>query len=183
VKIELQECENEQAALTREAELLRALKPQFNRAGTWPGTPRFLAWKATNDSIEFTVAASPQAGWNHCGSMGVSALHLCSLLARLLWLAMNRTASVEQLPEGWAAGRNAGVVLVRSIGDDPAVLHEAGARLATLLAGEVDEFCQWIEVRRSPIGPSFERAWLDAEFESLCEWFKPSLKRVRPTVS
>src|SRR5947209_6768386 len=41
VKIELQECADESAALAREAELLRTLRPRFNRAGTWPGTPRF----------------------------------------------------------------------------------------------------------------------------------------------
>src|ERR1700679_4045056 len=41
-RIELQECANEAVALAKEAELLLALKPKFNRAGTWPATPRFL---------------------------------------------------------------------------------------------------------------------------------------------
>src|SRR5271166_2887513 len=35
-RIELQECVDESAALARESELLRELKPKFNRAGTWP---------------------------------------------------------------------------------------------------------------------------------------------------
>src|ERR1700679_2820407 len=34
-RIELQECPDETSALAREAKLLRALKPKFNRAGTW----------------------------------------------------------------------------------------------------------------------------------------------------
>ena len=48
VRIELQECADEMAALAREAELLRALKPKFNRAGVWPATPRFLVWRSTD---------------------------------------------------------------------------------------------------------------------------------------
>jgi len=42
-QIELQPCADEEAALARESTLLRTLRPKFNRAGTWPGTPRFLA--------------------------------------------------------------------------------------------------------------------------------------------
>lgn len=105
VRIELQECADEQAALAREAELLRTLKPRFNRAGTWPGKARFLAWNTNDDAIQFAITESPQAGWNQCGPMGAGAFPLCALLARLLWLAMNRAGSVERLPEGWAAGR------------------------------------------------------------------------------
>jgi predicted GIY-YIG superfamily endonuclease len=183
VQIELQECDDERAALARESELLRTLKPRFNRAGTWPGKARFLAWKSSDDAIELAITGSPQAGWNGCGPMGARALPLCALLARLLWLAMNQAGSVEQLPEGWAAGRTVAPVLVRNIGDDCSVLLEAGARLAALFGGDVDGFRQWIENRRSPIGTAFERAWLDTEFESLQEWFKPSLNRARQTVS
>src|SRR5712671_4839036 len=36
-RIELQELPDEPAALARESELLRSLRPRFNRAGTWPG--------------------------------------------------------------------------------------------------------------------------------------------------
>lgn len=182
VRIELQECDDERAALAREAELLRSLKPRFNRAGTWPGKARFLAWKTNDDCIEFIIAESLQADWNQCGPIGAGAFPLCALLARLLWLAMNREGRVERLPEGWAAGRTVAPVLVRNASDDSLVLYEASARLAALLAGDVDDFCQWIEARRSPIAMSFERVWLDAELESLREWFKPSLKRRSPPI-
>src|SRR5437016_7467098 len=36
-RIELQPCADESSALARESCLLRALRPRFNRAGTWPG--------------------------------------------------------------------------------------------------------------------------------------------------
>ncbi len=44
-RIELEPCANEAVALAREAELLRSLRPRFNRAGTWPGKARFLVWR------------------------------------------------------------------------------------------------------------------------------------------
>ena len=40
-RIELQECLDESAALAKEAELLLALKPKFNRAGVWAGDTAF----------------------------------------------------------------------------------------------------------------------------------------------
>src|SRR6266481_1825131 len=43
--IELEECASESSALARESHLLRSLRPRFNRAGTWPGSPRFLLWR------------------------------------------------------------------------------------------------------------------------------------------
>src|ERR1700691_4575130 len=41
-RIEFQFCDDESAALQRESQLLRSLKPPFNRAGVWPGKTRFL---------------------------------------------------------------------------------------------------------------------------------------------
>src|SRR3989440_9809768 len=57
-RIELQECASEDAALAREAELLRGLKPRFNRAGTWSSPRRFLTWIATNSGLKLAIRES-----------------------------------------------------------------------------------------------------------------------------
>jgi predicted GIY-YIG superfamily endonuclease len=44
-RIEFEFCPGESAALERESELLRSLKPRFNRAGVWPGKTTFLVWR------------------------------------------------------------------------------------------------------------------------------------------
>src|SRR5580765_6174307 len=54
-RIELRECEDESAAIATESGLLRVLRPRFNRAGTWPGTRRLLAWRATEDGLDLAV--------------------------------------------------------------------------------------------------------------------------------
>ena len=64
-RIELQECADETAALAKESELLRALKPKFNRAGVWPGKARFLAWHRHHERITFVITETPEAGWSH----------------------------------------------------------------------------------------------------------------------
>src|SRR5437016_8126986 len=51
-RIELQHCESETAALSRESELLLSLRPRFNRAGTWKGPSRFLAGRVQSGGLE-----------------------------------------------------------------------------------------------------------------------------------
>ena len=59
VRIELHECPDEPAALAREAELLRALRPKFNRAGTWPAPVRFLAWRCAGQELQLAIVENP----------------------------------------------------------------------------------------------------------------------------
>src|SRR5439155_6390067 len=56
VRIELQECPDERTALARESEVLRAVRPRFNRAGTWPAPPRFLGWRCVEQRLLLAVA-------------------------------------------------------------------------------------------------------------------------------
>src|SRR5205807_880874 len=53
--IDFEECPDESAALAREAQLLRGLRPRFNRAGVWPSVPRFLAWRLSDDGMDLAV--------------------------------------------------------------------------------------------------------------------------------
>src|SRR2546422_599219 len=62
-RIELEECADESRALGRESELLRSLRPRFNRAGTWPGSPRFLAWRVTPEGLDLAVAPNIEPAW------------------------------------------------------------------------------------------------------------------------
>jgi predicted GIY-YIG superfamily endonuclease len=50
--IVFEECADETAALSREAELLLKLRPKLNRAGVWRRTERFVAWRAESFWIE-----------------------------------------------------------------------------------------------------------------------------------
>jgi excinuclease UvrABC nuclease subunit len=103
-RIEFQPCCNEAAALKHESKLIRAIKPKFNRAGVWPGKPRFICWRVEGEQIEITVAEIPAAGWQRFGPLGGEAFHLQRTIARLLWLAVNPERPLAELPAGWIRG-------------------------------------------------------------------------------
>ena len=100
-RIEIQECPDERAALEREAQLLRTLRPRFNRAGTWPAAPKFLAWKLTDACLQLAVLAAPESGWRLHGPLGAGAWHLRTALLRLLWFALRPAQGISQMPAGW----------------------------------------------------------------------------------
>src|SRR6185436_14703985 len=94
-RIELRQCPTEAAALTSEAELLRNLRPRFNRAGTWPAPARCVGWKmcAGGFSLEVRSFKSDSPTTNDdcfCSPpVGASAFSLHSALVRLFWVALH----------------------------------------------------------------------------------------------
>ncbi len=71
--MDLEECPDETCALARESELLRTLRPRFNRAGTWTGPPRFLAWRKTEQGLDLAVLPALEDGWLCHGPFGAGA--------------------------------------------------------------------------------------------------------------
>jgi predicted GIY-YIG superfamily endonuclease len=103
-RIEVEECEDERAALRREAELLRSLRPRFNRAGTLPATPRFLAWRIGGGTLEISLPTQSIPGWEVHGPFNSGAIWLRAALLRLLWRIAHRPLPWTQLPLGWSRG-------------------------------------------------------------------------------
>lgn len=83
-RIDVEECGSEAAALQREAELLRTLRPRFNRAGTWPSPPRHFSWKLEEGCLWLAVASEPVESWSTRGPWGRKAALIRDALARLL---------------------------------------------------------------------------------------------------
>ena len=104
-RIELLACESEDSALARESELLRNLRPKFNRAGTWPGPKRFLLWRIAGAELEIGVGEIAAPGWQAYGPMGSSIITLRDVLARLLWRVAHPEMPVCNMPVGWWHGR------------------------------------------------------------------------------
>jgi hypothetical protein len=135
-RIELQECRTT-SALARESELLRALKPKFNRAGTWPATPRFLVWRSRPDAVELAVTDQPETDWCQVGPSGAQMIHLHRALVRLLWCRLRPDRGLASMPAGWFHGEHDGRVLISHI--DSALASEVSTRLY-LVDGQFDPF-------------------------------------------
>src|SRR5262245_19107752 len=104
-RIDFDLCSTESAALTREARLLRRLKPKFNRAGVWPGKTQFVTCRFAEEAAQFSVNEVPPLGWERFGSLGGYAARLHGAIVRLLWMALNPHAGFSRLPHGWVLNR------------------------------------------------------------------------------
>jgi len=165
-RIELQFCATESAALEREAELLRSLKPKFNRAGVWPGKTRFIAWRLREDCLDLTVVETPGADWHRFGPLGSSVFHLQRTLSRLLWLALNPTRAFAELPAGWVRGEYMETTSIKCVGS----LGEVVAALESFFWDEPDPFLLWLESQFTARIHLFDRQAIEAELEGLKEF-------------
>ncbi len=165
VRIELEPCPDESSALAREAQLLRVLRPKFNRAGTWPGQPRFVAWRRSADQIELGVASAPPEGWKSFGPLGSSAFPLHAALVRLLWFAVEPGRAVASLPFGWARGRFEGKVAIRT----GSKTEETAASVEMLFSGQPAGFCDWLRAQMQDDLHPFHRTALEADLEFIAQ--------------
>jgi len=163
-RIELQTCPDESSALARESALLRTLRPRFNRAGTWPSTRRFLAWRTTAAGLELSLRTAIAPGVSFHGPLGAGAAPLRLALVRLLWSALQPQRSLPELPAGWSRGRLPATVTIPrpASGED---LAHAAARLTALFAGQSAGFAAWIEACASGQRSRFELAVRTADLE------------------
>lgn len=177
-RIELQECHDESAALARESELLRELRPRFNRAGTWPGTRRFVAWRGTPTGFELAVTVAVEPGWLFYGPMGAAAIPLRALLTRLCWCAIHPNCGLAGMPEGWFAGRLGKVATVPRNGAELWHLEELAAQLQALFAGHTHRFAAWIREQTAAQTHPFELASREADLEALNEFSERAAERL-----
>jgi predicted GIY-YIG superfamily endonuclease len=174
VRIELQECADEPAALAREAELLRALKPKFNRAGVWPGTPQFLVWRRAGRMLELAITKTPAPGWQVHGPFGGGAVYLRAALVRLLWYAENPMHGAIAMPEGWWHGRLGPIAAIEMSSS------EMESMLAKLLAGDAVGFTTWIGEKTQSLALGYDRETRDADLETVVSLIQVGARRTLP---
>lgn len=165
-RIELQTCDNETAALAKESALLRSLRPRFNRAGTWPGKPKWVGCRCAEMRLEFCVSDEALAGWHSYGPLGSSAYILRAALARLLWRALQQQAI--GLPCGWSGASQRTTLRVRR----PLSPSEAETMMSyvqALFRGDVSSFATWIVEYTSGCVHPFEIATRDLDLEDVAE--------------
>jgi|ERR1035437_4542854 predicted GIY-YIG superfamily endonuclease len=165
-RIEFRFAHNETAALKNESEMIRSLKPKFNRAGVWPGKTKFIVWQIVGDRLELGIAALPQPGWQRFGPVKSSCRCLHQTLARVLWLALNPERAYGELPAGWAQGNISEMVVIHC--EQSAA--EIGSRLDLFFWRSADDFILWLGSRFAGRIHAFERTVIESELRSLTEF-------------
>jgi predicted GIY-YIG superfamily endonuclease len=167
-RIEFQECASESAAIVREAELLKHLRPRFNRAGTWPGAPRYFAWRENEGKLEFAVPGASAPGWHCYGPIGsATARFLRASLLRLLGCALFPERGLAGLPEGWFAGRHGERATLVCAGLTAADYEDLQRHLTGLCSGRVEAFAVWVRERTILQTHPFETTVREADLEQV----------------
>jgi predicted GIY-YIG superfamily endonuclease len=169
-RIEVQICATEDAALAREAGLLRSLRPRFNRAGTWSAPPRLLGWRLMENRLDLAVREVFEAGWHRSGPLGGGSFALRASLVRLLWCAIHPERGLAGMPEGWFRGQRAEIVTIPRHATDPVRFTHAGALLFGLLKdGHASPFVAWSREQMARVHP-FDRAVCEIDLERVEEF-------------
>jgi len=164
-RIELQEYPDESTALARESELLRTVRPKFNRAGTWPAPPRFFVWRCVEQQLELAVAEAPDANWRSYGPLRGTAFVLRAVLARLLWLSVHPRLGFSGLPVGGFHGKLEPEIAIHC----GATIQPVALNLERLLSGQTAEFCEWIRTQLPADLHPFEKAAVEEDLEMIAE--------------
>jgi predicted GIY-YIG superfamily endonuclease len=165
-RIELQECPDEASALARESELLQALKPRFNRVGTWRGPSRFLVWRRVAEQLQLAVTEAPTPDWQAFGPLGSGASLLRAVLVRLLWFAIYPERGAVGMPLGWAHGRLDPCAVLPS----GARVNEASDCLQALFSGRAEVFSAWVRAKMPPDLHPFQLTAVEEDLEFLSEF-------------
>jgi len=176
-RIELQLCADEAAALAREAELLLALKPKFNRAGTWPATPRFIIWRRDGRRLALAISETHASGWQAFGPLGGGANHFRAALARLLWYALNPTTGASTMPAGWLHGRLGAIALVAQAHTVEPSFSALERILATLLANDTEGFVVEVSDHTQALAQAHDLTLRDADLETVTGFMEAKARR------
>ena len=179
-RVELQECADEASALAKEAELLLSLKPKFNRAGTWPATPRFLLWQVDGTRLKLAIAETPGEGWQAFGPFGSGIVHLRSALARLLWFTLNPTLGSVAMPAGWIQGVPGKIATVSGVPSRERDLCEVEMVLTAYFSGDHDGFVAWVAEQTKPLARAHDLAVRDDDLETVVQFLQAKARRTRP---
>ncbi len=182
-RIEWRVCESPSAAVLLENELLRTLRPPFNRENTWPQACLYLGTRSGGEEpaggLFLRASRERAAGYAWFGAFKPACLGAHAALARCLFAAVEQPSSVFDLPFGYGSGRVPREVSIRSGNADPGKLF--GDLLRDYLSGENDRLIAVLEdllqawASTSPQA----RGLVAGDLEFLKGFFKTGPARVR----
>lgn len=178
-RIDLEECADESSALARESDLLRSLRPRFNRAGTWPGMPRFIGWRIAEEGLALAITGEMKSEWHSHGPFGASTIPLRAALVRLLWCALEPERRLWGMPEGWFSGRHGETTAIPWQADLGTQFEEAGRLLNELLERDAGPLVEWVRARTATQTHPFEAAAREMDLETVTA-FASRLEARRP---
>ncbi|EEF58705.1 Excinuclease ABC C subunit domain protein [Pedosphaera parvula Ellin514] len=93
-----QECDSPEAALLKENELLRTLRPKFNKLNTYPKAYGFIGLKRIGNQMDFWIGFEPRPEGMVYGAFKTGCMRGYATMLRLIWSALKQPQSPHELP-------------------------------------------------------------------------------------
>ena len=162
-------CPDEAAAIQRERELLRALRPRFNSVGVYPAPAHHLGWQWRDDGLALGIGEATE-GWRHrCGPF-TRIKPVYSAILRLAWRAMHPAAAIHQMPLRLGAKKPPAVWnLPKRSAEAEVTLQGLTERLEPFLRGQPSDLPEWL-LSFGSLDSKFEAQWCAQESKCLVEF-------------
>lgn len=162
-RIEVEPCADEPSARLRENDLIRTLRPPFNRAGTWPRAALYV--RLTLDAAGLlNVACTRTPAEGDFGAFRPGVRLACAALVRLAWRLANPCVPFGDLP-----GR-----LLSDVGPWMMRHPSTAAWADDLLAFWSGDSPRWITRCLRDLPPptsAFDDAWTSSDLDRLAAFF------------
>jgi len=162
-------CADEGAALSREQELLRILRPRFNTVGKYPAPGHHVGWQRLESALLLGCGAAME-GWGHRFGEFRGIKPVWSALLRLIWRALHPSKEWQELPARLSGEKPPAVVRFGTTpGTGSAQLNDLTEWLESFWRGEAVDFPGWL-LSFGAGRSRFEEAWRERDATILREF-------------
>jgi len=175
-----EQCESPEAAVLRENELLRLLRPKFNSVNVYPKAYSFIFLNYAPPELELGRANEPGEGVEQYGAFKTHAVAGYAALLRLTWAALHQPGSPHDFPSPLVGARPPR--RWRLSLEPPASRlrpEEFVSELRKFLEGASDRLLQLLAQTLPPDASlgAFQRALQLADLETLAEFYRLGPRR------
>ncbi len=165
-RIHWDECADENAALEREAELLRSLRPRFNSAGVFPAPSEYLSWECreTEFVLRVTTARVATSGIGPLPRLG----HAAVALARMSWRLLHRDVAWHEMPRQLLHGSRCEIRRIPFDAAEQGKARRLNEQLEMFRDGGLADFPERLLAEIGAVNP-FETQWAAADAETLAD--------------
>jgi excinuclease UvrABC nuclease subunit len=172
-----EECASAEAALLRENQLLRELRPRFNSANVYPKAAVFIGYEWDGRFLRLTIGTQTPDLKHVFGAFKSGASRSFAALLRRLHAALHPDHSIQDFPHRFFSDRPPRAVRFQTTDDG---LHRVLAEsLRDWLSGAKDEFLQQLRDagEQNGAGSTFEKQAAESDLELLSEFFLRAARR------
>lgn len=169
--IHWEECGTPEKARLRENELLRTLRPKFNRMNTFPKAHCFIGVRCQPEVFMFSLTRQEVSGAGYFGAFKTGAAYGYHALLRLLWSALHAPENMAAYPRPLLLSRPPPVFELPLPHTVHALASELTQHLQDFFCGVSCELRYWLEARLNQSASVFYQQMQATDLESVQRFY------------